>query len=194
MQPNRVLWTVLVSVTLVLPGARAASSQTLNAPPAQTPGGPSAERKGFIVGIGAGGGLHWIPESSVTGGSLDRSAFAVGPDFKIGYAPTDQFLIYYSAKAVFTQATDYDAVGISGFGVTYMTRPMSPSFFVTGIAGAGGRATVESRDWRDGRGFGVGAGYEFNRHWSISGDALFLRFGDNDNHTVLLATLGYLFY
>ncbi len=194
MTPYRILWAVLVSATLVLPGASAASAQTLNAPRAQTPGRPSAERKGFIVGIGAGGGLHRIPEGGVTGDSLDRSAFAIGTDFKIGYAPTDQFLIYYSAKVAFTQAMDYDAVGISGFGVTYMTRPTSPSFFVTGIAGEGARATLESRDWGVGRGLGVGAGYEFKRRWSISGDALFLRMGDNNNHAVLLATVGYLFY
>ena len=194
MTPSGILWAVLVSATLLLPGARAALAQTSNAPPAQTPGGPSAERKGFIVGIGAGGALHRIPEGRVTGGSLDRSAFAVGTDFKIGYAPTDQFLIYYSAKAAFTQATDYDAVGMSGFGVTYITRPTSPSFFVTGIAGESARATLESRDWGVGRGLGVGGGYEFKRRWSISGDALFLRMGDNDNHGVLLATVGYLFY
>jgi hypothetical protein len=194
MKPYHILCAVLVSATLVLPGSRAASAQTLNALPAQTPDGQSAERKGFIVGIGAGGALHRIPESRVTGDSLDRSAFAVGTDFKIGYAPTDQFLIYYSAKAAFTQATDYDAVGVSGFGVTYMTRPTSPSFFVSGIAGESARATLDSRDWGVGRGLGVGAGYEFKRRWSISGDALFLRMGDNDNHAVLLATVGYLFY
>ena len=194
MTPYRIFLAVFVSATLVLPGAGAASAQTFNASPAQIPVGPSAERKGFIVGIGAGGALHRIPEGRVTGDNLDRSAFAFGTDFKIGYAPTDQFLIYYSAKAAFPQATDYDAVGVSGFGVTYMTRPTSPSFFVTGIAGESARATLESRDWSVGRGLGVGGGYEFKRHWSISGDALFLRMGDNDNHTVLLATVGYLFY
>ena len=50
------------------------------------------------------------------------------------------------------------------------------------------------RDWGVGLGLGVGGGYEFKRHWSISGDALFLKMGDNDNHAVLLATVGYLFY
>jgi hypothetical protein len=194
MTTYRALWTALVLATLVLPSARAASAQTSNAPPAQAQDGPSAERKGFILGIGAGGALHRLPERGVTGDTLDRSAFAFGTDFKIGYAPTDQLLIYYSAKAGFTQAADYDAVGVSGFGVTYMTRPTAPSFFVSGIAGEGGRATLDLRDWRDGRGFAVGAGYEFKRHWSISGDALFLRFGGNDNHAVVLATVGYLFY
>jgi hypothetical protein len=194
MKANRVLWTILVSVALASAGAPAASAQTSGAPPAQAPSEPTAGRKGFIVGIGAGGALHRIPARGTTGGSLDRSAFAAGTDFKIGYAPTEQFLIFYTAKAAFTQATDYDAVGVSGFGVTYLTRPTSPSFFVTGIAGEGGRATFERRDWRDGRGFGVGAGYEFARHWSLSGDALFLRFSGNDNHTVLFATFGYLFY
>ena len=47
---------------------------------------------------------------------------------------------------------------------------------------------------RVGRGLGVGGGYEFKRRWSISGDALLLRMGDNDNHAVLLAAVGYLFY
>jgi hypothetical protein len=83
---------------------------------------------------------------------------------------------------------------MSGFGVTYLIRPTSPSFFVTGLAGQSGRATLESRDWGVGRGLGVGAGYEFMRHWSVSGDALLLRMGENDNHAVLLATVGYLFY
>ncbi len=74
MKTYRVLWAVLVSATLALPGARAASAQTLNAPPAQAPGGPIAEPKGFIVGIGADGGLHRLPERGIAGDSFDRSA------------------------------------------------------------------------------------------------------------------------
>jgi hypothetical protein len=88
MKPYRVIWTVLVSATLVLPGARPVSAQTVNEPPAQTPGGPSAERNDLIVGIGAAGALHRIRERTVTADKVDRSAFAVGTNFKIGDATT----------------------------------------------------------------------------------------------------------
>jgi hypothetical protein len=48
MNPFRAAWIVLVSATFVLPGARAASAQTSNPPPAQTPGGSIAEHKDSV--------------------------------------------------------------------------------------------------------------------------------------------------
>lgn len=178
-----VLWTAVILAALAFPGAPVASAQT--APAREL----SSSRKGFIVGIGGGGGLYHDAEDA-----SDGVTSAAGVGFKIGYAPSDQVLIHYSAMAAFTRATRYDAVGISGFGVTYMARRTSPSFFVNGIVGEGGSANVERRDWGEGVAFAAGGGYEFRQHWSISGDALFIRLGGNDNHVVILGMLDYLFH
>jgi hypothetical protein len=181
------IWSGLVAATLASAAPWPASAQTQTADrPAQE---LNSSRKGFVVGIGGGGGLH---DDSKDAGDGVTSAAGVG--FKIGYAPTDQLLIHYSATAAFTRATRYDAVGISGVGVTYMARRTWPSFFVNGIVGEGGSANVDRRDWGEGVAFAAGGGYEFRRHWSISGDALFIRLGGGDNHVVLLAMLNYLFY
>jgi hypothetical protein len=187
MTKTSLLWSGLLSTTLAFVGAGAASAQTQTADtPAQELNSP---RKGFIVGVGGGGGLYHDGQDASDGATV-----AAGAGFKIGYAPTDQLLIHYSATAGFPRAARYDAVGISGFGVTYMARRTSPSFFVNGIVGEGGSANVERRDWGEGRAFAAGGGYEFKRHWSISGDALFMRMRDDDNHVVLITMLNYLFH
>lgn len=168
----------------------------------QAPNEPTANRKGFIVGIGAGAGLHRAPGITVRdrSGRLISSRgginnFAVVTDFKIGYAPSDQVLIYYSNKAAFTSDSRYDVVGITGAGVTYMRKRTSPSIFFTGSIGAGiGGNISQGSNSESGAGFSVGGGYEFRRHLSLAGDAIFVRLGNGQNHTVFKASFNYLFY
>jgi hypothetical protein len=184
--------------------AEAQSVPTQVAPvPSQAEVEPSAERKGFIIGIGTGAALHRAPDVTVTRDRSGRLTFssqmaqnlAIVMDFKIGYAPTDQLLIYYSNKAAFTRADDYDVVGLTGAGVTYMARRTSPSFFITGGGGAGiGGTFIGSVSSDRGFGFSAGGGYEFSRHLSIAGDAMLVRLGTGNNHTTVMGTFNYLFY
>lgn len=181
-----------------------AATTTPNTPvaPPQDAEEPSARRKGFIIGFGAGAGMHKTPSFSVfdrfgrvisAGGGEYK--LAIVTDFTIGYAPGDQLLLYYSNKAAFTTDDRVDAVGVSGFGVTYMFRRTAPTSFVNGTIGAGAARTfVGSSSAESGAGYAIGGGYEFARHFSLTGDAIFVRLGNGQNHTVYKASFNYLFY
>jgi len=180
-----------------------------NPPPSTPPPQPAASiepppegRKGFIIGFGAGIGMHRTPTFSVfdrfgraisTGGGENK--IAVATDFNVGYAPTDQFLVYYSNKAAFTTDDRVDAVGVTGGGVTYMFRPTSPSAFVNGSVGVGATGSfINGSGGETGAGFTFGGGYEFARHLSLHGDAIFVRLSNGQNHAVYTATFHFLFY
>lgn len=195
----------LLIVTLCLTPTMA-RAQSGTAPPS-SPQSPDVTepgaRKGFIIGVGAGAALHRADDVTVSRDRFGRPIFssvtannlAIATDFKVGYAPTDQLLIHYSNKVAWTRADDYDFVGLTGAGVTYMARGRSPSFFVTGTGGASiGGTFIGSTSSDRGFGFGAGGGYEFARHLSLAGDALFVRLGEGNNQTVLTATFNYLFY
>jgi len=205
-QKGRYLRCLVSAVAVCTPPA-IAHAQTVTAPTSQLQSQgqaePSAERKGFIIGIGSGAALHRAPDVTVTRDRFGRftvssttaNNLAIVTDLKVGNAPTDQLLIYYSNKAAFTRADDYDVVGLTGVGVTYMGRRTSPSLFLTGGGGAGvGGTFIGSVSSDNGFGFNVGGGYEFRRHWSIAGDAAFVRLGRGNNHTTVIATFNYLFY
>lgn len=159
-------------------------------------------RKGFIIGVGAGAGIHATPTFRV----LDRfgrvlssgggdNKLAIATNFSVGYAPGDQLLLYYSNKAAFTTDDRVDAVGITGFGITYMLRRTSPTAFINGTIGAGATSRfIGSSDAEVGAGFSIGGGYEFARHLSVNGDAIFVRLGNGQNHAVYMALFNFLFY
>lgn len=158
----------------------------------------TAKRKGFIFGLGGGGAIHRAPLPRFANAGT-TNAFAAVTDLSIGYAPTDHVLVYYSNQVAWSRSTRYDLVGVTGGGVTYMIRRTSPSPFVRGTIGAGivadvdfGSGSVSSND--SGLGLAVSAGYEFARHWSIEGGAMFIRPSNGSNHTVLKATFNWLFY
>ena len=168
----------------------------------QVSGEPSARRKGFIIGLGAGAGIHQTPAFRVvdrfgrvvsSGGGENKLAIAT--NFTVGYAPGDQLLLYYSNKAAFTTDDRVDTVGVTGFGITYMLRPTSPTPFVSGSVGVGAAGTfIGSSNVETGAGFSIGGGYEFARHLSLNGDAMFVRLGNGQSHTVYKALFNYLFY
>jgi hypothetical protein len=199
-------WLNRATVESMSAGGAAATPATTtpNSPvaPPQDAEEPSARRKGFIIGFGAGAGMHKTPGFSVFDrfGRLISSGggeykLAIVTDFNIGYAPGDQILLFYSNKAAFTTDDRVDAVGVSGFGVTYMFRRTAPTSFVTGTIGAGAARTfIESSSSESGAGYAIGGGYEFARHFSLTGDAIFVRLGSGQNHTVYKASFNYLFY
>jgi hypothetical protein len=167
--------------------------------PAVEQGSATANRKGFIVGFGGGVGMHRsLAFPGFTAGPT-TSDFAIVTDFSIGYAPTDQILIYYSNQVGWTQNLFYDVLGVTGVGVTYMLRPTSPTPFVKFTIGGGvaaevdfGSGTVAGDD--PGLGLTLSGGYEFARHWSVEGGAMWVRLENGNNHTVLKATFNWMFY
>jgi hypothetical protein len=162
----------------------------------------SARRRGFIVGIGVGAGLHRPPAfpvrdrfGRVVASRGGDSKLAIATNFTVGYAPSDQVLLYYSNKAAFTTDDQVDAVTVTGFGTTYMLRRSSPTPFFTGTVGVGAAGSlIGGSDAESGIGFSAGGGYEFARHFSVSGDTIFVRLGNGINHTVFRGSFNYLFY
>ena len=116
-------------------------------------------------------------------------------NFLVGWAPTDRVLLFYSNKATFTTDENYDALGVTGFGATYMFRPTSPSAYVTGSIGGGFGASVTGSTASDvGLGWSAGVGWEFRRHLSLEGDVLMVQLGSGQDHTVYRGVFTYTFY
>lgn len=170
-------------------------------PLAQNSAEPTANRKGFIIGGGVGGGWHRTPGAI----AIDRfgritsigsaNSLTIPTNVFVGYAASDQIVLFYSNRANFTTSDRYDVLGVTGFGTTYMLRRTAPTTYVTGSIGAGfGGNVVQSTVGETGVGFSIGGGYEIRRHLSVESDALFVRLGGGENHTVLRATLNYTFY
>ena len=165
----------------------------------------SAERKGFIVGIGGGVGFPRVGFDFNSGSNFSFTGDpSVVTDFKIGYAASDQLLLYYRNIATFANDFPKSVLTLSGFGTKYMFSPTSPSGYVNGAVGVAaggyidfGEGTFSNLD--SGVGFSLGGGWEFARHFSIGGDIVILNldsltgFG-SDTYTVYTATFSYLFY
>ena len=194
-------WLNRASVEPMSGGAASSARQSAPVPVPEVTEKPRG-RKGFIIGAGAGAGIHATPTFNVldrfgrvlsSGGGDNKLAISI--DFNVGYAPGEQFLLYYSNKAAFTTDDRVDAVGVTGLGVTYMFRPTTPSAFVNGTVGGGAARTfIGSSSGQSGPGFSFGGGYEFARHLSVNGDAILVRLAGGQDHTVYKFSLNYLFY
>jgi hypothetical protein len=187
-------WINSASVTPVT-----ATTRTTLQSSSRTQSADSAERQGFIVGFGGGVGMHKAPQFPGFVGGPTVNDVAVVTAFSIGYAPTDQVLIYYDNQVAWTNNFRYDLLGVTGVGVTYMVRPTSPTPFVKFTIGGGiaaevdfGLGTVDSTD--PGLGLTLSGGWEFARHWSVEGGAMWVRLENGNNHTVLKATFNWMFY
>lgn len=154
-------------------------------------------RKGFVLGIGTGGGLVSLKESSFNREGERQSQFALMTDFKIGYAPSNQLAIYWMSKVAwfgrelefntgpFTRFTQSYTVanGVGGLGLAYYLQPKGPSPYLTGGVGFSSWATPfeEGTDAFYGFGLALGAGYEFSKHWSFEGNLTLGRQEDNSS-------------
>lgn len=140
------------------------------------------QRKGFILGGGLGLGLTSLTTESYAYGSIsDReNKFGFQTDFKIGGAPTNLILIYYTNKVSWYKEEEvYDGKdvtftsGLSAVGVSYYLLPEAPSaFFSGGIGISSWDAPFEEEldiAWT-GFGFYAGAGFEFSRYWNAEFD------------------------
>jgi hypothetical protein len=151
------------------------------------------KRKGFVLGLGAGGGLASYKFYSTSSGfgsngtteGERESKFAFMSDFKIGYAPSNQVAIYWMSKVAwfgysfkyrdeFINISESYTItnGIGGVAVAYYFQPEGPSPYVTAGLGLStwDAPFEEGSNGVSGSGFALGAGYEFSKHWSLEGN------------------------
>lgn len=154
------------------------------------------KRKGFILGGGIGPGFTsytqelagWDPYFGYTKIKSDQETkVALMTNFKIGYAPTDFWELYYTSKVSWFsfESISGDVIianGISALGVTYYFKPEAPSPFTAGGIGfSTWNAPFESdSDTWIGLGLFAGAGYEFTKHFNIEVDLLWGKPGDSE--------------
>nr|MBN2276278.1 hypothetical protein [candidate division Zixibacteria bacterium] len=154
------------------------------------------ERKGFILGFGLGPGFTSYSETRVESGqddvTQDGSKFSFLSNFKIGYAPSNQLMVYWLSNVAWygidtsvemyydgdkESYLPYNDVtllsGVGGIGVTYFFRPKAPSIFVTAGAGLSAMSLpFEGTDTRTGLGISGGIGYEFARNWCLEASVI----------------------
>jgi hypothetical protein len=138
-------------------------------------------RRGFFLGGGLGPGLTNFSQTvgysifSVTSDRVNKASFLT--DFKIGYAPSDKYQIYYFNYVSWFGLDNVfgDNVmignGVGGLGLTFYTQPQAPStYFNFGIGLSSWDAVSEDNgDTWWGVGIMLGGGYEFARHWALEG-------------------------
>lgn len=165
------------------------------------------QRKGFILGIGAGAGLaSFKTQESYTGFGEPLTAegerqnkFALMTDFKIGYAPSNNLSLYWSSKvAWFSKKNEFDfggqhyeesatvTNGIGGLGASYYFKPQGPSPYVTGTFGfaSWGTPFEQGSESYTSTGLALGGGYEFSKHWSLEGNLSFGNPGDGAGYSI----------
>jgi hypothetical protein len=147
------------------------------------------ERKGLVIDVGVGPGLI-----SMQG---EDNAFGFMTDMEIGYAFNDRLIFHLINKAAWYRAKWYyydwsqswerielkynnwtTVHGLIGLGGTYFLQPQAPSAFLT--AGTGlAYTTAVGKKTDNYAGFGIllGGGYEFARHWAVSGHFMYARPG-----------------
>ena len=130
-------------------------------------------RKGFVLDLGGGGGLHHKP-------GRNKAGFA--PNINLGWGVTDQVAVSWMAKGLVVR--DGGVTGMSdfsGLGITYHLKPQAPSGFLRVGMGASNLYTLSGRfSQRSGWGILAGAGSEFHKHWSLGVDGEWGRIGGLD--------------
>ncbi len=138
--------------------------------------GFDGQRKGFILGGGLGLGMTSFQEE-LGGFKFDRvNKLALMTDFKIGYAPNEQWEIYYSDKSSWFDVDGTIALhGLGTASINYYLKPLAPTFYLSGGLGLATISTPfeNNTDTDIGVGFFAGAGYEFVRHFAVQFDFMF---------------------
>lgn len=134
-------------------------------------------RKGFILGFGLGPTYSHIqlPPQNLQSAA---SGIGVATDFRIGYGPTEQLLLYYDNRVSWVSGLVFinedlkhtHVEGCSGIGATYYFSRKSPSVFVSGGVGVSAvRRPFNSSSYGYGYGMSAGGGYEFGKLFNIEG-------------------------
>jgi hypothetical protein len=139
----------------------------------------AAQRSGFIIGFGLGGG--W---SKVEGADGD---FGLATDFKIGAQVSETARVYYSGKSVLFGVTgaDLGISGIQGVGVDYV---LPSGMYLSGGVGLANLNILLDGSLEGDSGFGLngGVGYEFGDLWMVDFD---LTWGTINSASVLTASV-----
>ncbi len=153
------------------------------------------QRKGFMLGLGFGGGVEmWMQtfsEKTGAGAEAGDLVLAAPPefpaafrtDFRIGFGTSETFQLYWMSKVNWFSMDNAlgksvtIANGVGGLGFTYFFRPTDPSpYILGGIGFSSWSAPFESGSeaWY---GFGAagGVGYQFANHLALE---LSLTFGN----------------
>jgi len=145
------------------------------------------QRKGFILGFGLGPGYASYTETKDSSGtevrSFDESKISFFSDFKIGYAPNNQWMVYWMSKGAWfgvdssvvdEEVEDVMALGgVGGIGVTYFFRPEAKSLYVSaGVGFSSWSLPFEGNDPWTGIGFTGALGYEFSPNWTVEASFL----------------------
>ena len=183
----------------------------------------SSNRKGFVFGLGVGGGLtlyetteYQITFLDVPPYVMDRyvdgsgSSPGLATDFKIGYGISDKLMLLYTNKVLWFSFQDPDwseaqatVTGASMLSMTYFFKPTAPSLFASAGAGVSTwgafPATEEDESWL-GLGLFAGVGFEFAPHWMIEFTSLVGLGGTDDdddsgkNPFTFMVTIHWLLY
>ncbi len=187
---------VIFVLVLAIPSAYCQQSAGVQTAPTKAKVSPEGQkdRKGFVVGLGLGPSYttYTMTNGSVT--SERQNKVGINTDFKIGYAFSNQVMVYWMSKVSWYKEElasrgYYDPYryaylmsvkevtvtnGMGGAAVTYFFKAWAPSPFV--FAGLGYSALSTPFDDYDasyGLGLTVGGGFEFVRHFCFEGSLVY---------------------
>ena len=132
------------------------------------------DRKGFILGLGAGISAINTEVTVDNDGYHDNasdSSVGFSTSLKIGYGFTDQFALYYVRNAAwfgYDHNDDNFISGISGVAANYYIAPKSPIYVMAGV-GFGDFANFSEGEGEVGSAFMLGGGYEVYPHVQVEG-------------------------
>jgi hypothetical protein len=133
------------------------------------------QRKGFVLGGGLGGVYLFWP-----GYGGDRQNLAFTSNFKVGYAPSNSFEVYFiNPLSFYMDDQEPYLIGASCIGVTKYLKPEGKGVFLCGGIGVTSSWLLEagSPSYLDHpfNGFGAfgGIGYDIGKHWYIQADLLY---------------------
>ena len=151
------------------------------------------EREGFILGLG------WGPGLSISFGDED-DYHGLGLDFKIGYAFSNWFQIYFVEKVISGPSRSScgdssNTTAIIGAGTAYYFGAESPAFYIMIELGMTVSDFGEASGHDEEGGFGLtsGVGFEFAPNWSVELEVIWAPVEERNGLAVMLSLnlLGY---
>jgi hypothetical protein len=163
-------------------------------------------RRGFILNFGMGPGYTHM--YSKTG---DRVRYddeiAIGSDFRIGWAPTDQYQLYYTHKMTLFDLDDLFrkseelqeenpfaflilpflpfaySHNCAGLGMTYFFKPQAPSVYIDGGFGMTIFPNRQIEEVQAGGSMFLGGGYEIMPHLTLGCEMMWGFASDDDQYS-----------
>jgi len=154
------------------------------------------QRKGFILGFGLGGEYIYNNFSSGNSSGPENKVGSL-TEFRIGYAPSNTFLIYYNNKAFgFFEniLKDMDHMPVAGHKTGMLSlsslsvKKYLPAYRnKLGVTGGVG-SSWSMMDVGSTIGFGLfgGAGYDISKHFSAEAEIIYLNIGYLDSFGIRL--------